>query len=113
MSKEYISILEEQLVRSGYVHYDDTLYNSAGNYQKIVCDDVGIKYTIDFFKYEWDNRKGNVIACTWEVRTSFILSISKMDCMFSQFTDNSPLITIEEFIDGLWERLEAHYYEKK
>lgn len=105
------SKLIKQLKNAEYCLYDDTLYNSERLYQKRVSDEQGIKYFINFYQYNKE-KTNKVTNITWKVKLQFQLSISTMSITLFTFKDNSDLSEIEQFIDDLWERLEAHYYEK-
>ena len=104
---------EQQLKDAGYMKFNSGVYSALYGYEKKVRDEIGIKYAIHFFKYNIFQQNGfGEDKDVFDVKLQFQMSISVMNITLFSFAKNKTLEDIEEYIDELWEKLEAHYYEK-
>jgi len=104
--------LEQELISSNYSKGEDILNSALCMYQKKFKDDVGIKYFINVLKYNtFQQLKLGEDKIKWEINLQFQLSISTININLFSFVKEKSLKEIETYVEGLWNKLDAHYYE--
>jgi len=104
--------LEQELISANYLKSEDIFGTALCIYQKKIKNDVGTKYNIDVLKYNTFEQTGEgEDKIKWEISLQFQLSISTIDITLFSFVKEQSLKEVERYVNSLWHRLDAHYYE--
>lgn len=123
---EPINKFEEELISNGYKFFNDTWKNSIKGIQKKFVDDIGTKYFITGYHYNFskdfpDRDFDNYDRYNFTVQFQYDNEGKgkTIDISYSaDFVDNPyrPLTTIkevEDYFENIWFKTKADYYEIK
>lgn len=98
-------ITDKILIEKGYKVFNDTLYHADKLFQKKIRDNNGvIKYFIDIYKYEFDER------IDYEVRLITEDENCSINVLLYAMRNKLTISEIEKKVERIWAMLGSNYY---
>ena len=108
---------DKDIEKAGYKRFDYLpLFHEGATtfWQKRIVDDIGKKYFIDVYRYDFPEHPytGDKIPTSYEFSMQFCKDGDALNVELLSSWNDKSIEEIEAFIEEMWTKLNLDYYEK-